>query len=720
VYPYLFKDRSGRPQPALSCDAQGNTRAADGVTFFDLDQAVSRFKLSREALIDEWVSVFSDAMQTPPDEARAGSVAPAAGVKIKPSAMHDIIHAVKFPHLSDDQFAYVRMECESRGIDLRLIWVKLDFNEETQRPEPVIITTIPVLRNLAEQTGRRKHESLPEYCAADGVFKPGPWTSDEPPIAARVLLEIEGCSKPVEGLATWKRCAQYKKTADHSVELADHWKIERGGAEQLGKCFDAETEVLTSEGFQRFADVTGKVLQVTERGLEPTDAVPFVQDYDGPMVTLDSDDLNFCVTPNHDMITTGGKMEAGTLYEDARAKPRHFIPRLVTGTKPDVPDISDEELMLAGAYLADGSDASSTNAFIIGVSRDWKIRSLEAIGLFSSRKLRVETGRSHSIGTQTFTHTKDRTVFYYRHERIQWLVNRVKNVNRDNLLKLSRRQARIFVDTLREFDGSKNRKTGVRRYYCSYPRIQTAFELAAVMAGYAVNQGSYRYGQVGKPNRCYTVSERCDIPVSRWGRTERFKNVKTEFHQGLKLVPNASGRVWCVTVPSGVIVVRRNGFSMLCGNCASADAHRRALPEKCGKLYTNDEISLAYRSDERKTATDLTRKTDLTRGQDVINIGTGEVVEAERPQMPTSAPTLVDDPQRAWKLVDESTPDSEQSLLRDLINADAGGAKECRALIGMFKTKLPLLAGKHFQAFAAVVLRAVRDHPAAYGIAQPV
>ena len=77
-----------------------------------------------------------------------------------------------------------------------------------------------------------------------------------------------------------------------------------------------------------------------------------------------------------------------------------------------------------------------------------------------------------------------------------------------------------------------------------------------------------------------TVSEADHFPVVRGVEKNSASLVKRK---------NVTGRVWCVTVPSGVIVVRRNGFSMLCGNCAEAQALRKAFPE-VGSQPTADEM----------------------------------------------------------------------------------------------------------------------------------
>lgn len=353
------------------------------------------------------------------------------------------------------------------------------------------------------------------------------------------------------------------------------------------KCFDDQTEVLTDKGFQRFADVTGRVMQVTDAGLDPTDAIPFVQAYAGDMVTLESDDLNFCVTPNHDMVTTAGKIEAGAMYDAARARIIHRIPRSVAGTKAEAP-YSDDMLQLWAAYLADGH-ADSFNRFRISVSRPRKIEALRSIGLHAAEYTMSAAGQQARTASRTITTRHDKQTFSYEKTQLGDLFNEDKNVALCAILALSRRQARVLVDAWLFFDGHKN-KTGVRRFYTSRPDHLAAFELAAVAAGYAVNKARERTSDIStRPGFAITVSGRDAIGVRRWGREyNNVDNGNQVGRTGLTLTPNASGVVWCVTVPSGVIVVRRNGFSMLCGNCAEVLVLKRQVG--ISGLVTYEEI----------------------------------------------------------------------------------------------------------------------------------
>lgn len=362
--------------------------------------------------------------------------------------------------------------------------------------------------------------------------------------------------------------------------------------QMLGKCFDENTEVLTDKGFQKFSKVTGRILQVTDRGLEPTDAVPFSQKYDGEMVLLNSDDLNFCVTPNHDMVTTRGKIEAGEMYASARSRPKFWIPRIVKNLNPDW-SITDKEIMIAAAYLADGSKRSGLTVKI-EVSRGYKIKRLTSIGGYLKRGIRrcagdVAVGKSG----RKITTKKDKEWFVYEKNQFEALCGVDKNINFDTLMRLSARQAKLFVDTLIEFDGSVS-GVGVERFYSSRPELTAAFELAVNLAELAVGPRLTRRSDISdRANYSVTISHRSKIPVIRWGREFKSRAKGGVRQTGLEITKNESGVVWCVTVPSGEIVVRRNGFSMRCGNCAEAQALRKAFPAELSGIHTPEEMDQA-------------------------------------------------------------------------------------------------------------------------------
>lgn len=354
---------------------------------------------------------------------------------------------------------------------------------------------------------------------------------------------------------------------------------------QIEKCFGPETEVLTDMGFQQFDAVTGRIMQVTKIGIEPTESLPFRQEWSGPMVTAGGDALNFRVTPNHDMVTTGGKIEAMSLFDCATSLPKFRIPISVEGTRPEAP-ISDQAIALTGMFVCDGW-RRPYGTFCIGVSRPAKIAAIEALGLHRGAYLHRCAGNEAVTETRIITTNHDKTIYTFDETSMGGLAHLDKHFDRDALISLSRRQAKLLVDAMLASDGADNGR-GTMRFYSSYQRILAAFEIAAVAAGYSVSQRRVRISDIGGPNYYVTVSDKVSLPVLRYSASQAGKGGSKA---GIEVAPmNEAGVVWCCVVPSGVIIVRRHGMSMLCGNCAEAGALRRGFPEEIGDEPTADEM----------------------------------------------------------------------------------------------------------------------------------
>lgn len=504
----------------------------------------------------------------------------------------DLIKRTIAKGATDDELALFMQVCQRTGLDpfARQVFAVKRWDSKERRDVMSIQVSIDGFRLVAERSGHYAGQRGPFWCGPDGEWREVWLDTETPPAAAKVGILRDDFAEPLWTVATWVQYAQ--TTKDGGVTAM--WS--RFGPLMLAKCFDAETEVLTDRGFQRFDRVTGQVLEVGPDGLRPTDARPFRVPYAGPMVTLESDDLNFAVTPNHDMVTTHGKIEAGAMFDAARARPQHWIPRCVGGSRPESIHYTDAGLILAAAYLADGADVSDPGRFKVEVSRPRKVAALRALALDMDETVRKAAGAVAvaASGREIVTRS-DKVAFKYDFAFVHGLVGPGKHIDSDALLSLSRRQARVFVDALIDFDGHTNKRTGVRRFYSSRPEHVAAFEVAAVLAGYAVNRPAERTSDISsKPNFMVTISERSEIPVIRWGRgQDRRSKGNARARTGLEMRPNTTGDVWCVTVPSGEIVVRRHGFSMRCGNCAESLGLRRAFPAKLSGLYTDAEMSQA-------------------------------------------------------------------------------------------------------------------------------
>jgi len=360
-------------------------------------------------------------------------------------------------------------------------------------------------------------------------------------------------------------------------------------ATMIKKCFDSETEILTDQGFQRFDSVTANVLQINkENGLEITDSIPFYQEYSGEMIQYDGQYLNFSVTPNHNMVTTEHNIEAGDLfnqaskcYRDAKQIPSNF-----EINKKDYDLISDDQIKLAAYFICDGSH-TGFRQFRVAVSREYKVTELELLNMHSNLTIKKAKGNVSKTNGRHIETNKDYQCYTFDFSLIDEICFKDKTLNTSVLFNLSQRQAKILMDSLILFDGSVS-NTNTKRFYTSRLDILKQTELVAVLAGYAISTPTIRYSDIStKPSYFLTISNKKYYSVVSYMKKK----------QGIKKIPvNMSNKVWCVTVPSGMIVVRRNGFSMVCGNCAESQCLRAAFQDLLGGTY--DEAEMIDRSSE--------------------------------------------------------------------------------------------------------------------------
>ena len=490
-------------------------------------------------------------------------------IEFTPSQIETLSRTVARDVKSDTELDLFLAQCRRTGLDpfSRQIY----FMRTGGRP--TIVVSIDGFRLIASRSGRYAGQTPPEWCGTDGQWR-DVWLESTPPAASRVGVYLDGQTHPVWGVVTWNEFGKGKGSTWSSMP-----------SHMLAKCFDPETEVLTEDGFRRFEDVgASRVMQVTDTGLEPVKAEPFAQIYEGEMIGYHSEHLDFMVTPNHDMVTTFGKVEAGAMYETTHVRGPWLIPRVVDMTKDKAEaDISDMTLKIAAAIVADGT--ASNSGWRVSVSRKRKVDALDALGGYKSRKIKAAAGAAADVGTRVITTKSDQVCFSYGPNPLVGADKRLIDIE-----KLSARQCRTLVDALVFFDGHQSQKPYKRRYYTSDKVLAGQVEVLAVRAGYSVNVPRERESDIStKPNYAIGLTDR--RPVHRITRPS--VNERGAKRVPLIKEPNTSGVVWCVTVPSGEIVVRRNGFSFRCGNCAESHALRKAFPNEMSGLFTADEMQAA-------------------------------------------------------------------------------------------------------------------------------
>lgn len=573
-----------------------------------------------------------------------------------------------------------------------------------------------VTHRYAANQGTHVEIGRPIFYDEDGNARPF-WSKKhgDHPEAAEVTVKV-GDSIGV-GIVTWDEYVQTKaeyKNGKKTGGQVPNSMWEQYGPTMLAKCFTGDTEILTADGFIRLDQFDGqKVAQVTDSGLELVNATYLTQDYNGEMVTINADMLNFKVTPNHDMVTTIGKVEAGAMYHTTTTRGPWKIPLTHYGSGTDNPEWNDDDLRLAGYIIADASIRG--NNATIEVSRPYKIEELDNLNA-ARAYVRHSRGSVAMRGEREIRSNFDKNGYAFPLDRVSPLIDGDKNINVSTALSLSPRQARVLVDAWQLFDGHTNKTTGVRRVYTSRNDHLRALETIAVHAGYTVNVARERTDIEGADtNYCLTISEADPVTV-----VKPYRN-----RPGIAIEPNESGKVYCVTVPSGKIIVRRNGFSMVCGNCAEAAAHRRVCPITSG-MYVPEELQgnkAAYNATARRLDVEpqpdkaAQRDADTDAAIAALTQAPQPTAEQQAAQQAAQPQAMADERKYAWPPQLDTGDDDEDMRLKALIDNEVKAASNHGELEALYNEHAGTFEGVHRETFAAALN--ARDEDIALGVESP-
>lgn len=316
-------------------------------------------------------------------------------------------------------------------------------------------------------------------------------------------------------------------------------------------CYDEETKILTPRGWVFFKDLKkeDKVAQVLDDGSYEwvTPMKITKQYYEGEMCHFHDHHgkIDLLVTPNHRMIVeqvpkNGNPYERVILAEDlgkygaARGNSSQRMSRSAPAREDDTVLLSNLE-RLKIAFQADGSYVTKSKTKIrFNFSKQRKIDRLKnLLEGFDYKLYHLKDGRTeiHIEVGDASNFTKD----------LSWV----------DTASLSKTWCEEFIEELSYWDAT--RRTDTRfKFDTTVKSVVEVVELVAIGAGYGV-----------------FISEREDT------RSDKFSNVYTaHLTKNNKIGGQArrkskvdyKGNVYCVTVPTGRLLVKRNKGTMVCGN----------------------------------------------------------------------------------------------------------------------------------------------------------
>ncbi len=315
------------------------------------------------------------------------------------------------------------------------------------------------------------------------------------------------------------------------------------------KCYDGETEVLTPEGWVRFDQLEqGTQVAQWEAGVVSfVEPVAYVnQAYTGKAWRLTSQAVDLMVTPDHKMVyrPKGSDRLRVCAVQDLPA----------TGSFPHVGYLESEGttihpdlLKLLVAVQADGSWVERSDGWSIdfGFTKERKIERLSTILTSLGTAFSTKQTGTKNPRTRLWLEPSPQTA------QIRKLLGPNK-IFSPALLGMSVELRKTFLAELPLWDGTKSED---HTNYNTVEKENADFVQAmAVITGQPARLSSYANDE---HRRVYRVSLPSGSARDRsWSKIEGMKREQVEY----------DGRIYCVSVPSGFILVRRNGKVTVSGN----------------------------------------------------------------------------------------------------------------------------------------------------------
>lgn len=332
-------------------------------------------------------------------------------------------------------------------------------------------------------------------------------------------------------------------------------------------CYDELTDVLTSDGWKNWADVSEEDFFATRTvagELEYHQAAAFVsEDYSGPMVRVESAGVDLLVTPNHRMLacpttTVRGraKLDYSLIPASELVGTAHAYIKTATWSGGDSEFLSVDEARLLGFIVGDGNVGARGHQVKFRLK---KIRKIEWLLDLCSRNgwPCVPSGENRWAVTPS-----------------QKLVNLMRETYGEDkqrqipdgvLCNLTFEASEALLDGLICSDGHIGKSTV--SFATTSQVLRDQVQHLALHAGLASNIGScIPAGKVFIINENNAELKHDLYTQNVIRRNLRPEVGRTSTQVGKSYVTEYNGMIYCATVPNNTLYVRRNGIPVWSGN----------------------------------------------------------------------------------------------------------------------------------------------------------
>jgi hypothetical protein len=325
----------------------------------------------------------------------------------------------------------------------------------------------------------------------------------------------------------------------------------------MADCYDDQTEVLTDSGWKLFKDV-GIWDEVATRNPQgelewKRPHLRITKPYKGGMMLHESDRLNFCVTPTHNMLVDNVERPGSPSLipcEDLSHK-RYLVPKTASYEGDGGPSLAKARLI--GFWLADGRKIKPLQGRQIRVTQTkpssvlWFDSVLADLGLPFSRNVQSNREISWSV--------KDKLV-----------QNELRALQEGDELRLPRdcygwrHEAREgLLEGLLEGDGIWSKQQGRHHAF-----VNTSRSLIDDVQRLLVTLGANGRVRLARPQG--TMTNKGIAKRDLWSVHLDTKDSARLYPERIERV-EYDGLVYCLTVDNHTLLVRRGDTAMWCGNC---------------------------------------------------------------------------------------------------------------------------------------------------------
>jgi ribonucleoside-diphosphate reductase beta chain len=322
-----------------------------------------------------------------------------------------------------------------------------------------------------------------------------------------------------------------------------------------GDCFSSDTEILTSKGWKNFSEITysDKVAQYTIDGniefVFPLNIIN--KQYNGGMIRFSADkvDVNHLITPGHNVVYS-----YKNILKKETAKNIKLYQRKQLKTAGKI--IGDHKILtplerIWIAFQADGNLHKDVNGSNLGyIPHRFTFSKERKINRF--RQLLDESNLKYNEYIEDRL-TGPMTTFYVKSD-----IKMCKEFSWIDLENLNYTWCQDFCEEVVFWDGHTDKHKN-RYYYNTNIDAANKVYSVACLGGYGASI------KIKKDDREERYKDIYKVTIGKLGYQDCQHVNKTE--------EQYDGMVHCVTVPSGMILVRSNGYSLISGNCDVSEGY---------------------------------------------------------------------------------------------------------------------------------------------------